>query len=194
MIQILVLAAVAVIVGMWFYGVLGQRRGTTERPPAPQPAPAEVPRQAQATPQQHNPHLNTGVSGVGAIIQADPSFDPAQFLSGARAAYETIVQSFANGDKDALRPLLAPRVLDAYEKAIDQRAVDGGRGPEVVRLKNAEIVEARMERDLARIWVRFEAELAEGAHGLRETRERWTFERDVRSRDPNWLLAAVAQA
>ncbi len=42
--------------------------------------------------------------------------------------------------------------------------------------------------------VKFEAELAEGAHGLRDTKERWTFEREINSQDPNWRLAAVAQA
>jgi predicted lipid-binding transport protein (Tim44 family) len=42
--------------------------------------------------------------------------------------------------------------------------------------------------------VKFEAELAEGEHGLRDTKELWTFERDTTSRDPNWRLAGVAQA
>ena len=40
----------------------------------------------------------------------------------------------------------------------------------------------------------FQGELAEGAHGVRDARERWTFERNVRSADPNWLLARVQAA
>ena len=38
------------------------------------------------------------------------------------------------------------------------------------------------------------AELAEGVHGVRDAREKWTFERDIRSSDPNWRLARVAAA
>jgi predicted lipid-binding transport protein (Tim44 family) len=64
----------------------------------------------------------------------------------------------------------------------------------LVRLKSADIVDSSVAGDIVRVAVRFEAELAEGAAGIRETRERWTFERDSRSRDPNWLLSAVAQA
>jgi predicted lipid-binding transport protein (Tim44 family) len=105
-----------------------------------------------------------------------------------------IVTAFAKGDREALKPLLNPRVFEAYAKAIDERDATGGKGPELVRLKSAEIDDARMEGDVARVAVRFEAELAEGAYGLRDTKERWTFERDVRSRDPNWRLSSVAQA
>jgi predicted lipid-binding transport protein (Tim44 family) len=194
LIQILILAAVALLVGARFYGVLGQRRGS-ERPNqvTPRPATADT-RAPTAPPAPANPHLNIGATGIAAIIQADPTFDPAQFLAGARAAYDMIVQAFAQGDKETLRPLLSQRVFDTYAAAIDRRIAEGGKGPELVRLKNAEIVDGRLEAEMARVWVKFEAELAEGAHGLRDTRERWMFERDVRSRDPNWLLAGVAQA
>jgi len=70
----------------------------------------------------------------------------------------------------------------------------GGAGPELVRLKTAEIVDAALQGDTARVTVKFEAELAEGAHGVRDARERWTFERNVRSADPNWLLSRVQAA
>jgi predicted lipid-binding transport protein (Tim44 family) len=51
-----------------------------------------------------------------------------------------------------------------------------------------------MQGDIARVTVKFEAELAEGAIGVRDAREKWTFERDVRSPDPNWRLARVTAA
>jgi 1,6-anhydro-N-acetylmuramate kinase len=70
----------------------------------------------------------------------------------------------------------------------------GGQGPELVRLKSAELIDSAVSGEIVRVSVRFEAELAEGEAGIRETRERWTFERPLRSRDPNWQLAGVAQA
>jgi predicted lipid-binding transport protein (Tim44 family) len=193
-IEVLILAVVAAVVIGRLFSVLGQRRGS-DRPTAPRPAPVEVgpvpgPVASPIPPAAVPP----GAPGVAAVMQADPGFDPAIFLQGARAAYEMIVTAFAAGDRSALQPLLNPRVFEAYDRAITDREATGGKGPELVRLKSAEIVDARMEGDVARVAVRFEAELAEGAVGLRDTKERWTFERDVRSRDPNWRLSSVAQA
>jgi predicted lipid-binding transport protein (Tim44 family) len=132
--------------------------------------------------------------GVADIVRADPNFDVGHFLNGARSAYEMIVQAFAKGDRAALRPLLTTRVFSSYDKAIAEREAAGGPGPELVRLKSAELADAQLDGNIARVAVKFEAELAEGVHGLRDTKERWTFEREVNSQDPNWRLAAVAQA
>ena len=196
-IEILVFAVVAAIVVGRLFSVLGQRRGSEgpAQPVAPRPAPVEVGAGSggiatPATPAA--PHA--GNPGVAAVMAADPAFEPSRFVEGARAAYEMIVAAFAKGDREALKPLLNPRVHEAYAKAIDEREATGGKGPELIRLKTVEIADARMEGDIARVAVRYEAELAEGTHGLRETLERWTFERDVRSRDPNWRLSSVAQA
>lgn len=195
--EVLILAAVAVVVIGRFFSVLGQRRGS-DRPasrPEPRPATADAgaPSQPYAPP-SHAPSVPAESVGVASILAVDPSFEPSSFVGGARAAYEMIVTAFAAGDRAALGPLLSPRVYESYAKAIDEREATGGKGPELVRLKTAEITDARVEDNIARVAVRFEAELAEGEHGLRETKERWTFERDVRSRDPNWRLAGVAQA
>lgn len=198
LIEVLILAAVAVVVIGRFFSVLGQRRGS-ERPEAtqqaPRPATVDAGQSSQPYPAQPSVTLPPTASvGVASILAADPGFEPAAFVAGARSAYELIVTSFAAGDRAALGPLLSPRVFDSYAAAIAEREASGGKGPELVRLKTAEITDARVEDSMARIAVRFEAELAEGAHGIRETKERWTFERDTRSRDPNWRLAGVAQA
>lgn len=195
LLEVLVLGAIAVIVLARLYSVLGKRTGA-ERPAEPKPAPAAANRTAAAPPAPTPMPQATGPAGGGVaeIMGADPSFDPGHFLTGARAAYELIVQAFANGDRAALRPLLTTRVFSSYDKAITEREATGGKGPELVRLKTAEIADAQLDGNIARIAVRFEAELAEGAHGLRDTKERWSFERDTTSQDPNWRLAAVAQA
>lgn len=197
LIEVLILAAVAVVVIGRFFSVLGQRRGSDRPAAPPEPRPATV--EAGASPQPYAPATPTPTApaasvGVASILAVDPSFEPASFVTGARGAYEMIVTAFASGDRAALGPLLSPRVFESYAKAIDEREASGGKGPELVRLKTVEIADARVEDNIARVAVRFEAELAEGAYGLRETKERWTFERDIRSRDPNWLLAGVAQA
>ena len=70
----------------------------------------------------------------------------------------------------------------------------------LVALDPPVIVEASQDRGAAAIAVRFEADIAavtrnkdgEVVAGSMsdavQTRERWTFRRDLKSRDPNWLL------
>ncbi len=194
-IEIAVLAFIAAFVLFRLYSTLGKRTGAERPEPRPQPAQGELPRD-DVSPAQKPTSTPGGPAGDGlmAIVRADPSFDIEQFVSGARGAYELIVGAFAKGDREALRQLLTPRVFESYVTAITAREAKGEAGPELVRLKSGEIVDADLSGDNARVTVKFEAELAEGAHGVRDAREKWTFERDVRSPDPNWRLARVTAA
>ncbi len=192
LIEILVLAFIAGFVLFRLYTTLGKRTG--EEPPQPQPVQGEFRPSPVDAPLAPPASTGTAGEGVAAIERADPNFEAGYFLQGARSAYELIVGAFAKGDREALRGLLTPRVYDSYAAAIDAREAQGGAGPEIVRLKTAEIAEAELAGDTARVVVKFEAELAEGAHGVRDAKERWTFERNVRSSDPNWLLSRVQAA
>ncbi|MBP6690074.1 MAG: Tim44 domain-containing protein [Hyphomonadaceae bacterium] len=194
MIQLAILAFVAGFVLFRLYTTLGRRTGA-ERPPQPAPVQGQLPRDVPGAPPLPA-SIAEGATGEGlmAIVRADPSFDVEHFVVGSRAAYELIVGAFAKGDRETLRGLLTPRVFESYANAISEREKTGGAGPELVRLKTAEIAEATLQNDTARVTVKFEAELAEGAHGVRDARERWTFERDVHSPDPNWLLSRVQAA
>jgi predicted lipid-binding transport protein (Tim44 family) len=196
LIEILALAFIAGFVLFRLYTQLGRRSGA-ERPAEPRPAPAqgELPdEQVGVVPV--SPRGASGPAGEGlmAIVRADPNFDVEHFLSGARAAYDLIVNAFAKGDREALHGMLTPRVHESYVAAIAAREEKGELGPELVRLKSAEIADADLQGNTARVTIKFEAELAEGAHGVRDARERWTFERDVRAADPNWRLARVSAA
>ncbi|MBL8549877.1 MAG: Tim44 domain-containing protein [Hyphomonadaceae bacterium] len=200
LIELLVLAIVAGVVLAKLYSVLGRRTGA-ERPTPPAPPQTssaqggDLARDMGSARAPVAPPVGGPASGgLGKIMRADPSFDPSAFVVGARGAYEMIVGAFASGDRETLKPLLTDRVFAAYAKAIDERNARGEKGAELVRLKTAEIADADLAGETAQVAVKFEAELAEGATGLRDTAEKWTFERDVRSADPNWKLARVVAA
>ena len=140
-------------------------------------------------------------AGVAAIRRADPRFDGEHFLQGARAAFAMIVEAYAKGDKQALRPLLADDVFAQFAGAIDQREQAGRTlSTELVATRAAELVEAGMAGSRARVTVRFTSEqinLTRDAAGdivegdprqIDTVVDLWTFERDTRSRDPNWQL------
>lgn len=192
MIELLVLAVAAGVVLVKLYSVLGRRTGA-EPPPTPQPAQGDLGRTQEQPRPPAQPIQTQGASGLSDVVRADPSFEPEHFLQGARSAYELIIKAYADGDVEGLRPLLTPRVFETYQKAIAARTPNE-QTVELVRLKGAELIDVGLDGAIARAVVKFESELAAGQHGLRDAREKWTFERDVTSRDPNWKLARVVQA
>ena len=140
-----------------------------------------------------------------ASARADPSFDPAQFLEGARVAFEMIVAAFAAGDKARLRPLLSDDVYQPFAAAIDERvgrrrdAGDADPAAEAI-----DIVEAGLAGRMARVTVKFvsdqinvlrahDGSIVDGdpEHPIEKT-DFWSFARDTRSSDPNWVLVATA--
>jgi predicted lipid-binding transport protein (Tim44 family) len=170
-----------------------------ERGPAPAPSPEEAAATAAAvTP---NGQDDPAMAGVAAIKRADPTFDLDHFLQGARAAFAMIVEAYAKGDKAALRPLLADEVFAQFSGAIDGRERAGqALSTELVATSGAELAAASLQGTRARVTVRFTSEqinvtrdaagnVVEGDPRQIETVvDVWTFERDTRSRDPNWQL------
>ena len=143
----------------------------------------------------------TAGPGVRAILAADPSFDVARFLEGAKAAYRLILEAFWKGDLDALKAHVDDHVYETFAGAVEQRKKDGlTLDNRLVAIEQAVIAEASVERGVAVLTVRFEADIAAVTRNAEgqvvagslsdavQTRDLWTFRRDTRSRDPNWLL------
>jgi predicted lipid-binding transport protein (Tim44 family) len=203
--EILVFAVIAGILVFRLRSVLGRRTGTERRrdlplsrsaPPA-NPAPPvnpAPPAAANAAP----PMLpsNTDVT--------DSEFDSASFLTGARGAFQIIVEAFAAGDRAKLQPLLSPDVFRSFGDAITARERAKERQEtKIVALKSTDIVQNRLEGGTALVTVKFVSDQilvtrdAAGAvvdgdpdHAVEHT-DLWTFSRPTRSPDPNWILIAT---
>jgi predicted lipid-binding transport protein (Tim44 family) len=209
--DILFFAMVAAFIALRLRSVLGRRTGNErQRPDALSPSSARTDDKVIAMPDRTAGADDAGIadsrdpavkSGLTAIRLADKSFELEGFLHGASGAFAMIVEAFANGDKDALRPLLAPDVFQGFAKAIDDRSRRGETlSTELVSTRSAEVVAAEMTGTIARITVRFESdqinltrntegEITEGDPSRTEqVVDLWTFERDSRSKDPNWQL------
>ena len=211
MTAIVILALVAVFIGLRLYSVLGERTGH-EQPiakPAEADADARIEPRSAAAPaigsatasDQDLAYLPTAGPGVRALLAADPSFDVARFLEGAQAAYRLILESFWKGDLETMRPHVDGHIFDAFAGAVEQRKTDGlVLDNRLVAIEQVVIAGAELERKIAMVTVRFEADIAavtRNADGdvvagstsdAVQTRDRWTFRRDVGANDPNWLL------
>jgi predicted lipid-binding transport protein (Tim44 family) len=146
-------------------------------------------------------YVPTAGPGVRAILAADSNFDVARFLEGAKSAYRMILEAYWKGDLETLRTHVEPHVYDAFSAAVEQRSNDGlTLDNRLVAIDDAVISEATLERGVAVIGVRFEADIAAVTRNAEgqvvagsmsdavQTRDLWTFRRDTGSRDPNWLL------
>ncbi len=215
MTTIVILAMVFLFVAFRLWSVLGRRTGheqTIARPAEAAPAtigagrslPDNAPPTAPARPAVVEPRAE---AGVRAIQAADGSFDPAQFLEGARSAYRMILEAYWRGDEDMLRRLTDEDVFEPFATAIaDRRAAGEQLDNRLVRVENAVIEQARMNGQTANVTVRFDADIAavtrdsEGnvlAGSLDDavpTHDVWTFSRNVRADDPNWTLVETDEA
>jgi predicted lipid-binding transport protein (Tim44 family) len=214
-VEIVILAMIAAFLGLRLYSVLGRRaeheeepiQGRFDQPPpmnrAPAPRPAEdaeifSPR----LPERQYPAASPAVErGLRDVIAQDRRFDPFAFMDGARGAYRMVLEAFWEGDKEELRQLCDTAVYESFAAAIDARLAAGETlDNRLVRIEEATISDARFEAPMARITVRFRADIAavtrdgEGnviAGSLDDAIEAvdvWTFARNVNSADPDWLL------
>jgi predicted lipid-binding transport protein (Tim44 family) len=198
MLEVLILAAIALFVLSRLYVSLGRDDGPPDG--RQRPAPGEVRARAQADITEHATQSDPdpgftgpGAAGLEAIHRADSTFEPTEFLRGARSAYEMIVRAFADGDREALRPLLDDDVYATWDKALTAREESGAQAWQLLRVNNAEIQDAELDGSIARVIVHYRSELGDGER-TRQADESWTFKRDVNSGDPNWLLDDVESA
>jgi predicted lipid-binding transport protein (Tim44 family) len=216
-----IFALVALFVAYKLRSVLGVRNNSERQPgnllaplrraPGP-PNPAVVPSDGVAPASVPPPAADRwkGVaepavwSGVDAVAAADRDFSPQAFLSGARAAYDMVVHAFAAGDTATLRSLMAPEAFANFDNAIRARLAKGQTmTTTVVSIDEATIVGAQLVGATAQLTVRFATKLASvtrdpvgaivdgSANAVADHIDLWTFARDVRSRDPNWMLTAT---
>jgi predicted lipid-binding transport protein (Tim44 family) len=209
-IDILLFAGIAGFLVFRLRSVLGRRTGLEQRrnnpfaPQTPPPAPQAALTQAAPRPRAVNGGPAPAAGGLAAIQAADPSFTEDTFLKGARGAFEIIVNSFAAGDKAALKPLLSKDVYDRFAEAIDARlAAKETLQSNLTAMKSADIVESSLEGGTALVTVKFVSEqtnVTRAADGtvrdgdpsrVDEHVDFWTFARPIRSRDPNWMLVAT---
>ncbi|MBU6474337.1 MAG: 39S ribosomal protein L45 [Alphaproteobacteria bacterium] len=167
----------------------GAFTGATPMPkPAPQPA-APVDPAADAA--------GLVSEGLKEIASADRAFDAARFIGGAEYAFNLIVDAYARGDRAALKPLLSPKLYAGFDSGIAARETAGAPAAGAVSrsIKSAQITEAHLGGTMAYVTVEFHvAQTSPNAAAPEDVTDIWTFTRDTRSSDPNWILIETRTA
>ena len=212
-IQLLVLAAIAVFLIMRLRGVLGTREGF-EKP------------QVQQRSQRRGPdlevieggpdldiadHAEEGSDTAKALAEmkrVDNGFHVGEFLGGAKGAYEMILMAFEKGDLSEVEDFLSDEIVETFQSVIDSRNEQGlAVEASFVGVREIGLKEAEFDRDTneGEVTVRFVGELTsvvKNATGnivegdpneIKRQRDVWTFARTMGADDPNWQLVATGE-
>lgn len=213
MIQLLVLAGVAVFLIIKLRSVLGTRDGF-EKPPLPldevRPQVRRDFEVIEGGPDRditdHTPDGSDAAKALAAMKLAEPGFTVGPFLQGARSAYEMILMAFERGELDKIRPFLSDDVEASFGEAIAARERDGLTvEANFVGIRELTLSDATFDRETseAEISVRFVGELTsvvrdksgtvvEGSPtAVKRQKDVWTFMRKMNANDPNWQLVAT---
>ncbi|MEE8084228.1 MAG: Tim44/TimA family putative adaptor protein [Alphaproteobacteria bacterium] len=220
--DIIILALIAGFVILRLRNVLGKRTGHQGRPTEPfrsRPALEDDNRKDDEEsgededdnvvhlPGRDGQEISTDTplgAGLTQIKVADPRFDPGDFVDKAKDAFEYIVMNFAEGDTAALKPLLSKDVFEGFSNAVKEREKRGETlETNLLRIKDAEFLEASMSGRTASITVKYTTEqinvtrdkdggVVDGeSDRIADVVDIWTYERNTRSSDPNWVLVAT---
>lgn len=215
-IQLLVLAGIAIFLILRLRNVLGTREGfekpavtgSTDSKRRARPDLEVIEGGPDRDITDHVAADSDAASALAAMKGVDHDFNVREFLQGARGAYEMILMAFEKGDLESVRPFIAPEVYDALAGVVAQRAEEGLTveatfvGISDLGLKDATFDRTSREAELA---VRFVGELTEVVRdrdgsivegsptAIKRQRDVWTFARVMGSDDPNWTLVATSE-
>ncbi len=216
-IQLLVLAGIAIFLILRLKSVLGTRDGF-ERPAlpvAPEGAERPVPRLVTTQPgakdediTDHVPEGSPAAEALAAMKRVEQTFNVGDFLRGARGAYEMILMAFYRGELDQVAPFLSSDVAAHFHEVIDSRKAQGLTvDATFIGIREVALTEVAFEPSSrkAEVSVRFVAELtlvarnAQGeavegsADSIHRQKDVWTFTRTMGAADPNWQLTATGE-
>lgn len=212
LIQLLVLAGVAIFLILRLRSVLGTREGFEKPPlsPAEKAGPKREFEVIEGGPDRDiTDHVADGTEAAATLARmkaADPEFSVSEFLEGAKGAYEMILMAFENGDLSDVRAFLSDDVYAALQSVIDTRAEQGLTvEAEFVGLREVTLTDAEYDEagDAGEVTVKMVGELTnvvkdasgavvEGsATEIKRQKDVWTFARPMTSGDPNWTLVAT---
>lgn len=212
LIQLLVLAGIAVFLILRLRSVLGTREGF-EKPP--------VPRQQSAAPRPDFEVIEGGpdrdivdyveedspsAEALAEMKRVEPSFSVSEFVQGSRGAYEMIVMGFERGELNEIEPFIAEDVFETFVEVVAAREDQGLTieaefiGVREVRVENVDYdqdtgeaqMTMRFVSELTSVVRNADGEIIEGdPKSVKRQKDTWVFARKMGTDDPNWLLVAT---
>tara|TARA_B100000989_G_scaffold163630_1_gene122252 strand:+ start:419 stop:1060 length:642 start_codon:yes stop_codon:yes gene_type:complete len=197
--DIIILGLLAVFLGFRLKSLLGDRSGYSGDVKNPNSVKQKEINKNQNVIKLNNKSING--EGIDLLIKADPNFNEKEFLEGAKNAFKIIIKAFSDSEIEKLKPLLDYDLLNSFTKSISEReARQEHQVSDFISFKNFEIIRVNISDNLASITLKIISEqikylvdkkdvLLEGSKDQTEIiKDKWVFERDISSKNPNWKL------
>ena len=197
--DIIILGLLAVFLGFRLKSLLGDRSGYSGDVKNPHSVKQKEISKNQNVIKLNNKSING--EGIDLLIKADPNFNEKEFLEGAKNAFKIIIKAFSDSEIEKLKPLLDYDLLNSFTKSISEReARQEHQVSDFISFKNFEIMRVNISDNLASITLKIISEqikylvdkkdvLLEGSKDQTEIiKDKWVFERDISSKNPNWKL------
>ena len=136
----------------------------------------------------------------------DSDFSVNKFVSGAKMAYEIILMAFERGDTEKLKTLLEKKVLTSFKSVIDKRKKDGFIvDAKFIGMRDIRIINASFSQKtkIADVTLSFKSEITtvvkdskgtiiEGhPDEIKKQKDTWVFTKNLSEKSPIWFLKST---
>ena len=140
------------------------------------------------------------------IKEFDSDFSVNKFVSGAKMAYEIILMAFEKGDTEKLRNLLEKKVLTSFKSVIDKRKKDGFIvDAKFIGMRDIRIINASFSQKtkIADVTLSFKSEITivvRDSNGtiieghpdeIKKQKDTWVFTKNISEKSPIWFLKST---
>ena len=146
-------------------------------------------------------------SVINEILKIDNTFEVSSFCDGAKKAFEFILTEYANDNLKALEKLVNKNIYKSFENQINQRAKKNEElNITVISVKNPEIKSASLEKkylayfkllfnsEQVQVTKNSKGEIIDGdTNQILQIKEIWTFSKNLKNKDPNWILEEIEE-
>ena len=188
-VDIIIFAGISIFLILRLRNVLGKRTGFQKQ--TVQKKANEASSNRKITPKKDIPELGENFVKLKKAYEILEDFDHKNFIEGAKAAFETIINSFNQGDKKTLKKLLTKDVFEAFEKEIDKKNTDSE--SQFFSLNVEKIESVVVDNNIIKIGVKFISEQFKNndENTIIKKEDNWVFEKPTNSTEPNWLLSST---
>ena len=216
MLQIFILAAVAIFLFWRLRAVLGSRDGfektlndikdTRDVNNAPLVVDEKIENRQDEDIFDYVEESSKSADAFKKMKEFDNDFSVNKFVSGAKMAYEIILMAFEKGDLEKLKNLLEKKVLQSFKSVIDKRKKDGFVvDAKFIGMRDIRIINATFSQKtkIADVTLTFKSEITtvvkdskgnivEGhPDDIKKQKDTWVFTKNLSEKSPIWLLKST---
>ena len=216
MLQIFILAAVALFLFWRLRAVLGSREGFEKSlKDMKEPSDVKAIKNTIDQPNKNNPdddifdyveENSKSAEAFKKMKEFNGDFSVNKFVSGAKMAYEIILMAFEKGDIEKLGTLLEKKVFTSFKSVIDKRKKNGFIvDAKFIGMRDIRIIDASFssKTKVADVTLSFKSEITivvkdkqgniiEGhPDDIKKQKDTWVFTKNLSEKSPIWLLKST---